>query len=329
MQRFSGLDELLTLAGTLSGPEATGVSSSRLQTLFDVDPAARAAYDGRADISDPSDSGQDLSLATRAASMGWKRGEIHWLIRDARAKRGAKEKHGAYFDRTVEKAMNASPSERSDEALRSILGVSAATVPADVPVVDKLLAISEALGLVPVITRIVETRAEPVTYRMHWNDTFVDLGTPKDLQEQTAFRSKMMVMARRVVPRMKGERWDAILQMMIDVAEIVEVGAEGTMSGLIGGWIENYVGDMATDRTPTPNWQIQAYERGPYRDDDGVLWISTQKDRGLAAHIRALEHQTIAPTLLAATLKQRGWTYVEKTIRMKDKVFSRGLWREK
>ena len=300
----------------------------RLTALFEADPLAKLAYAGKlTSLKDPSDSGQDLSLLTRAAHLGWKEGELRWLIRQARHDRGASDKHAGYYDLTVTKALQSRMTTNAQDRIHELLLLPESTRIEDVSNPEKLALLSGALGLEPPITRVTRTIAEPMTYRMHWNGLSVELGKAKDVLDQTTFRANMVSLAKQVVPRMKGERWDALVQVLIDVTEDVEVGAEGNIAGLVEAWIENYT--SALPEGATPQWKESAANNRPFRDEDGKLWLSTRGGQGLALHIKMIEHSNITHTQLAITLRSLGWNFERRTIRGDEAmgVFTRGLWK--
>ena len=306
---------------------ASAVPLGKAMALFEIDPLARLAYEGRnTGLNDPSDSGQDLSLATRAALAGWKAGEILALLGQARRERNADEKHPGYFQLTVEKALAAAERQRIDGRVAEEFGFPDGTVVKHLALEERLRLISNALGLEPAITRVTKTLAEPVTYRLHWNNHAVTLGTSTGLLDQGTFRARMLDMAGKVVPRMKSERWDSLVQMIADVCEVQEVGEEGNLLGVLFGRLVTYMAEHVGTVKETANWQEMARANRPYRTPDG-LFLSTQGQSGFVSYLLIQHNMKITTQQTATILRQLGWEYRAQSIRDGQGVFRRGLWK--
>ena len=353
-RRWAGPEALLSDAGTftpdntqdagqkgLAGPPSpasgapeipVSLKVGKIAALFEIDPLARLSFEGRnTGLADQSDSGQDLSLMTRAALVGWKAGEMLALLGQARRERGAGEKHPRYYQLTIEKALATAEKQRAEGRVAEEFGLPDGTAVDELETGERLRLISGVLGFDPIISRVTKTLSEPVTYRLYWNDHAVTLGTSANLLDQSAFRARMLDVAGKVIPRMKQERWDSLVQMISDSCEVQEVGEEGNLLGVVFGWLTAYVtehisGAGTTALGVTPNWQEMARANRPFRSPDGVF-ISTQRQSGFIAHLR-LQHDTRLTTQQIATvLRQLGWEYQARSIRDGQGVFMRGLWR--
>ena len=304
-----------------------GFTGSKLIALFEVDPLARLAYEGRnTGLADPSDSGQDLSLATRAALVGWKAGELLALLKTARRDRNASEKHQRYFQLTIEKALANAEKQRVGARAAEEFNLPDGTALEKLAPDERLRLISRVLGLEPEITRVTKTLAEPVTYRLYWNDHAVTLGTSANLLDQGAFRARMLDMAGKVIPRMKTERWDALVQMISDACEVQEVGEEGNLLGVVLVRLRGYTAEHVGTVKETANWQDMARTNRPYRNPDG-LFISTQRQSGFGSYLHIQHDMKITTQQIATVLRQLGWEYLAQSIRDGQGVFRRGLWK--
>jgi len=104
---------------------------------------------------------------------------------------------------------------------------------------EKLTALSGILKVK--ITAIRRYNAEPPQYELILPKGAVTIGDIGRLIGQTEFRKVLAASANVVIPIKKGPAWLSICQSMLDCVDEVEVGEEGTESGIVREWLRQYV----------------------------------------------------------------------------------------
>ena len=186
----------------------------------------------------------------------------------------------------------------------------------------ELAAVSAQMQLKTPITRITMTDQDPPIVTLYLGEVPVRMGDSQGLLDIRTFRTKIANTARQVIkaiPNKKGE-WDALVQIMLDNVENVEVGPEGTLVGVVGQWVTQYIEDSGIDlgASTTPDWEDNALNNMPLIRD-GVTHFSTQGERGLLkGWMKFNASETMTSRQLAPILIQNGWHKVELSWRDED-----------
>lgn len=231
---------------------------------------------GRKDLQDQSPSAYDLSLATLACEANWTPQEITNLLIACRRKHGDDLKlRQDYYRRTVGKARDSIARSRAQEAIEELADVPIRTQEDPESAREiKLDSLSEIFGVR--VERIVRYLSDPPQYRLITGDGQIFLGKVDALIAQWALRSAIAAASGKYIPNFKPQRWDKIAQLLLDVCEDEEIGAEATDSGQVEMWIEDYLAVNTVLKDP------EAIEgRGPFRKERATFLFGAHFKRWL------------------------------------------------
>jgi putative DNA primase/helicase len=225
----------------------------------------------RKDLQDQSASSYDMALANYAAMAAWTDQEIVDLLIASRRKHGDDLKlREDYYQRTIAKAREGIRKQKVHEEIDELAAANEAAP--DEPEGEGsterreqvISALSEVLEVQ--ISRIVKYLSDPPIYRLETPAGSILLGEVGNLINQVAFRAKVAAATGKYIPKAKGERWDTIAQLLLDVCEDVELGAESTDEGSIREWVLDYL----NERKPVENSSEAAALKVPFVKDGFV-----------------------------------------------------------
>ena len=311
---------------------AADPDATRMTLLFEVEPKARDAWLGMACpwLKDQSDSARDMSISCSAALANWTAQEITDLLIAGRRHRKADLKHPGYYTLTVTKAK--AWAEQSDmlRKAQEIFGLNGhepemgETV--EISREQMLKSISEKLQIRPWLERVIKANTDPATYKFAWRGRTYEVGRAKDIQDLRRFRATVQGAIGAVVPPMKEVDWLPIVASIESVAELQDVGSEGSLIGQLKTWIPDYLQEK-NELRQEETWKGRCHAYLPFALE-GFTYISTQRTHGLLSWIQGVQKQPVTVKELAAALTAIGWKPMGKTIESDDdgKVFSRKLW---
>lgn len=255
----------------------------------------------RTDLADTSLSTYDLSLASLALGAAWDDQEIADLLIAHRRMAGdiGKALRLDYIERTIATA-RAARTDGLPDARADLRGIETDAETAE----DALSRIRSQLR-VP-LRRIVRLGDEQPLYALILDDGLeIILGRSSDLLQQTRVRALVLDATRGLVlPRLKGERWDAIVGLVVAHAEALGADevAEIDLVSITNGWIHDYLADCPK---PLDVSDDTLRSGSPLRGEDGSVlinapelarWVSLYRSeklttRELALRLRACGHQ--------------------------------------
>ena len=304
------------IAGTTLVPE-------RLAMLWEIDPLALAAWSGAPApwLKDPSPSARDMSVATRAALAGWPESEIVSLIHQGRAARGDAPKHDQAVTLTVTKASQTASQSDNERAAEEVYAGAEAPTPE-----MKWALLSEVMGIRPPIEKLDKLDTDPPEYRLFWSGQGVGLGDAGTLINQGKFRQRIAELTGILINRMKADKWDPIVQGMLSLAEVIEVGGEGDEFALFGGWLTDYLNEsegMAVDE----DWHDRARAHMPFVHEGKQFVFLGGGQAGLGGWIATMHDVQIRPGVLGGMMRRRGWESKTSWITPAGgKRFQRRMW---
>ena len=339
MARTIGQD--LDQLGPIQRPEdsvqivpAAELSQTKLELLWETFPQQQRAWSGGTVPSswDDSSSGRDWAACMAAAQAGWTPEEIATLLYKGYELRGDTPARQGKVSYTISKALQASTRPANEPNILTTLGVESDEERKQLSPEQELSRLSARLKLTTPITRITMTDQDPPIVTLYLGERPVRMGDTSGLIDMRTFRTKIANTARqlvRAIPNKTGQ-WDALVQIMLDNAEQIEVGTEGTLDGLVRQWVQEYLEDSNFDDEPdeTPSWQSNALNFLPFRRD-GKTHISTQGERGLMlGYMRFHASERLTVRQLAPILKAQGWEQVVAAWRGEDdhKTVKRRVW---
>jgi len=198
---------------------------------FSVDPTAKPPFDKftalcasdglfmqsfyrhRADLPDQSPSGYDFSLASFAVRDGWNDQEVVDLLVAARRQAGEKMKlRDDYFIRTLSKVRGSVGMTQINVKIEEI---EDSTVDEVAREEKKLGVISEMLGGIEV-KGIKKFNGDEAVYFMTTECGEMTIGNVSNLIDMYRFKAKWAEGVGKLLPKMKGPKWDAVTSACTD-----------------------------------------------------------------------------------------------------------------
>ncbi len=230
-------------------------------------------------ISDTSNSGYDLAIASYAAMANLSDQEICDLLVCHAKEQGFPIKRQEYYERTIAKAkeggqLGLKPEEvhTNESILPKLRDLN--TAGRDVVYAERnsvLALLSVLLGIQ--VYDFVAYKTDPREYELYTENgkVFFHKGQ-EDLASSNAFRKRVGDITRVYTPRYKTEQWDVILQALSYVAREVEIGTDLSEEAQTRTWIDSYL----NSHPPMPEEHI--YEavkaRKPFRKKDTIyFWL--------------------------------------------------------
>lgn len=269
------------------------VCEAKFAALAELIPEFLAAWEHRKQISDPSPSGWDMSLASYAAQAGWSDQEIVDLLIAHRRKHGEKLKmHRKYYETTVGKARKAADPTGQSLVVTSSPKQAPPPPRNDNPAADpqpepphpeerqgNLEKLSEMLGAR--IFKIVRTAGESTHYLFRTEKGDMLLKDIDDLLSVQRFRRRAANDIQLLVSsKVKQSQWDTVVAMVMETA-VDDVEGESAQDR-----IKRYLTHYLATVTLFSSWDEaceHAQAAAPHAEGDRV-WISAP---GLAHWVSA------------------------------------------
>lgn len=307
----------------------------------------------RKDMKDASHSGWDMSIAGLMASYGdvftdQDIADVLSSYRDSHCAHGSKEwKKGAdksYLTRTIKRArVQRFVEVRASEAIESVLDEGAPTEeitveaseiesltgePVDGETVTvtvrtgkadltheqrakKLFALSTSLGVK--ITAVRRYLSEPPQFEIIIAGQNVRVGDINGIIGQTEFRKAVAGATKVVIPTKKSDRWNKDCQVLLDCAEDIDVGDEGTEEGMVRAWLAQYM----EENRPVRDIEGACRMRSPFiASFQGEEWVHVSTG-GLRDWL-LLRQEHYKERELAVMLRRYGCPYRRYNIKFTD-----------
>ena len=282
------------IAGRLRLAPTAQPPAEKLAALLSNDRKFKLSWEHRrSDLADSSLSTYDLSLASIAIGAGWSDQEIADLVIAHRRSYGdvGKALRADYIERTIATARAARSEGISDSRadLREIEEDGETTEDAIARVRSQLK--------IP-LRRVVRMGDDRPIYALTLESGLeIVLGSSTDLLQQGSVRAKILDATRGlVIPRVKGERWDAITGLIVAHAEPLspdEVAEIDTVA-IARGWVADYLAEASA---PIEISDDALRSGQPLRDEDGstlvnapelARWVALQRGEKLTTRELAL-----------------------------------------
>jgi hypothetical protein len=309
----------LTLVQDLEPPAA------KLMAALDNEPKFRRTWRRqRPELSDQSQSGYDMALATFAAGWSWDDQEILALLVAHCRQHGTSElKRLGYYQRTIARAHDlvASRGQTPEaEALEIDKAIAAGPAEAVQVLRDKLR--------IPV-SGLKKRDGDPARYYLvldgHGD---VALGEARKVLSQGAVRSAVLEATGHLIPPRKQGAWDSIVRLLFSVIEIVRIEENQRRNETIS-WIESYLEKL----TVPEQWVEGTHEhseefrdavttRRPFRTN-GHVFVNTE---GLRAVLDASNIAKIAAQELRYRLSEVGFDPQDITAKVGGRAVRRTYW---
>ncbi len=314
---FQDVSSRISVSTSLLLSSSTAPPFEKFQALSsNVDRFSSTWERRRRDMTDTSASGYDMALAVYATKAGWTDDEIAALLIASRRKHGDDLKldarHQDYYSRTIGKARGYCVEEtKFDNAAANLVsGADSGRAPAEV-VSD----LGTLLGIP--ITGIKKYLSTPAEYRIVTDQGEITIGGIADLLSAHIVRLRLAEITKRLAPRLSQKAWDRIAQVMLEVAEDVNVGDEATDAGATSSMLEAY---LEAHRIVDGADAEIAFQSGVPVRHNGAVCINGSKFR---EWLRFARGENMTMRKLSILLKQHGGE--PQQVRIKGTV--RRVWR--
>jgi len=223
----------------------------------------------RDDLKDHSRSGYDMALADFGVANGLSEQQIVDLIITHRAKHGQPQRSRTdYFQRTITKAFErSSPSPTEAQAPQKgppstqDEGGQKENISSDPATARALLCeqISKVLGIR--VVRLVKLSGKNPIFHMELESWKIEFTRVDKLVDQRSVRNAIAGAAGVLIPKFKSQKWDQLVQMMLDACMVEDGGEEAAFEGAARMHVENYLAE--TSFIPSPDGQPVQSARKP------------------------------------------------------------------
>lgn len=224
-------------AGIVLAPSANP-PVEKFNVLVQMHPNFKSTWERRRKMpGGESASEYDLALASIAAGYGWGDQEIADLLIASRRLHGDDLKLRVdYYERTIKRARARRTEDESFERLREQTEQGATNGNCGGEVLED---VSRQLGFR--VIRILKFRSDPPTYRLVMDEGAIDLGSIESITSAVTFRNRIADVTRRLIPRFKNQRWDAIAQALLMSCEEQDLGSESDQPTSVGELLREYL----------------------------------------------------------------------------------------
>jgi hypothetical protein len=267
-----------TASGLTFDPEANP-PVDKMFSMFDIEPRARAVWEGSIDTPDKTPSAMDWAMACHAVEFEWSDQEIVNLLIARRRKHGEEltPKKGlrpSYLTATALKARERRRQWLAEQGLQESSTI--AGTPHETTDTKEAMrqAISAKLGFD--VLGVVKYVEDPPTYLLRTTKADIELGGVDNLIVQHKLRSHIAGAIGHLIPTIKKEKnkpgtgWDAIAQALLDLCVIEQVSSESTHLGAIRQWVTEFL----ESRPPVKLDDIGISPNSPFACD-GCYWLSS------------------------------------------------------
>jgi len=227
--------------------------------LQSVEPKAQASFNHNRDddLNDASASGYDMALASYAALADWQDQEIVDLLIAHRRNNSCDLKlRQDYYKRTIKKAKSYVAKLKSEEALGEVVKTAEEVhenedldEEKEEEIRSEIIShISNMFGIQ--IQRFIKYTSDPPQYRIETSKGNTILGGSSALLRPRTFRSKIIDATNVVIPKFKSEKWENIVQALLNCCIEESLGEGATNSGIAHEWLCKYFKERAILDSP-------------------------------------------------------------------------------
>jgi len=228
----------------------------------------------RHDLKDHSQSGYDMALADFGVGAGLSEQQIVDLIVTHRAKHGQPQRSRVdYFQRTIAKAFERSSlppatatAKTNSDAQQGPPGTQdegrpKENIPSD-PATAKALLCEQISGILGIrVVRLVKLSGKNPIFHMELESWKIEFTRVDKLVDQRSVRNAIAGAAGVLIPKFKSQKWDQLVQMMLDACMVEDGGEEAAFEGAARMHVENYLAE--TSFIPSPDGQPVQSARKP------------------------------------------------------------------
>lgn len=291
----------------------------KFAALLHVDEKIKQSWEHkRKDMQDQSASSYDLSLATYAAQAGWTDQEIADLMIAHRRKHGEDPKLRLdYYQRTISKAREAADDVIVEEDIEELLDKINEEDP-ELLRKKFLKKISDEFGVK--VTKIIKYVSDPPQYRLETEKGSIMLGGASNILTQRTFRSNVFAATNIVIPKMKGDKWDGICQLIGHACIEETIGDEATNEGTARSWLSGYLAERSILKDDPDSAAVQQL---PY-SVDGIIYIFGSDFR---KWLRVSQMEKISSKQMGQILRVFGCTPEKVNVNIEGNPTTRSVWK--
>ena len=317
-------EEIITTADGLELNPAATPPFDKFEALTAIEPNFRCSWERtRKDFQDQSASSYDMSLANYAAMCNWSGQEITNLLIASRKKHGDDLKlRTDYYARTILKARKAQEKSQAQEVIDEYAATGGEEPTASEgtkPKRNKELKASVSALIGVQIKRIIKYVSDPPTYRLETAHGNITLGDVSNLIGQGKMRNLVAAATGKYLPKFKGERWDNIAQILLDICETEDIGSEATDQGTVHSWLVEYFEEF----TPVPSLQDAIETKHPFYKEDQLCVFGSSLRKWLTIS----RQEKMAAKTMGAMLRAYGCNPETVNVQEKEKQTTRSIWR--
>lgn len=300
----------------------------RTFALLENDPQFMATWNRtRRDTRGWSASEFDMSLARTAALAGWERQEIANLLIASRRKHHDDLKlRQDYYANTITRARTGEVErEMVDDAVAMAEEVRQLTPGTALPNRSEMLGrVGAALG-VP-ITRVLKGRGDPSVFRIETPHGGGVLGGIGVIGSNSKFRDKVAEITNRFPRRLKSDKWDPIAQLILESAELEDIGTDATLEGqaetLVSLFLSRHRPESLAemDRNALADLPLSM---PPFIDRDGKTYVFGSRVRSWLIEIK---HETMTNQEFGTLMRAYGATAETRKFMANGKRTTRSVW---
>ena len=258
---------------------------------------------------DNSPSAYDMSLASLAVSVDWTNQEIVDLLIASRRINHCdlKLSRPDYYAATIRTARR---DKQSDESADTLIGVDvkkdedgAVSTDGSGPNVYDVL--ESIFGFR--VLRFVQYKSSDSVFRLETTLGDITLGSISAVRGQRSFGDKVAELAKINLRKFSATKWDKIVQCLLDICEVIDMGTETTDVGQVDIWM----GDYLTQWKPA---KVEGYTdsklsglmdmRVPYVCD---MYVYIFLDNFRDWVMRSRNNLAVTKNFLASMLRASGW----------------------
>ena len=285
-------------------PEAT-----ELYRLLQSNRGAKLGWERKHTTNDTSNSGQDFQLARAAASAGWSKGQIVWLLIECGRFNGEAEKRPGYYTRTADSACDAVASDRERLEVSNDLEHLCSNGDGVEDRGGEIRRHIEQLTGVRVL-RVVRHMATRAIFRLVIAEGCFTLGNVEALYSQERFRVLIFEWTKKLPKALKRKQWETVAQGLMDLAEDEGADEEANENTAGAAWLRDYL----TDFRPRGTLDDATVSWAPFREGGRVgIFL-----KSFLSWLKAKRDTELNRGKLGSLLRQLGCEPVKENCRLKD-----------
>lgn len=297
------------------------------EALQSIEPKVRASWEhDRDDLQDQSASSYDMSLAIYCAQAGWEDNEIaSLLIAHRRRHKEDLKLRQDYYKRTIAKARKFASRTLAEDNIdiitekAEIINESGTHSEKEKTREVLLNTISNLFDVR--INRAVKYMCDPPKYMLYTEKGPVSFDSAGHLTSAKKFRDDFLGGTNVLIPRFKAEKWDGIVQALVNACVEESLGEEATNAGTAKVWLQSYLQEkrIITDKREAVEMNY------PYKDvDNGNVYIFGNDFR---KWLRINQGEKISAKEMGSILRSYNCEPEKLNINLGEGHTTRGVWK--